>query len=131
MFGDNSGIRLMAALHCMPSVPVKERPSWKSGSDRCSTAATIITWKGELCVVDEDDGLNRRSRVAIATGVVLILVGAPIAYGGSVLLGLGGSVYYLPTGIGLIVSGLLLAWRYPPRSDSDQRSARHMVASHE
>jgi quinate dehydrogenase (quinone) len=62
-------------------------------------------------VADAADGLNRRSWFAIATGVILVLVGAPIAYGGAVLIGLGGSLYYLPIGLGLVVSGLLVAWQ--------------------
>jgi quinate dehydrogenase (quinone) len=53
--------------------------------------------------------LKRRSGFAIITGFILVVVGLPIAYGGGVLIGLGGSFYYLPAGIGLIASGLLLA----------------------
>ena len=62
-------------------------------------------------MADAADGIKRRSWLAIATGVILVLVGAPIAYGGAVLIGLGGSAYYLPIGVGLVVSGLLLAWQ--------------------
>ncbi len=67
--------------------------------------------KKGLWVADAADGIKRRSWLAVATGVILVLVGAPIAYGGAVLIGLGGSAYYLPIGVGLVVSGLLLAWQ--------------------
>jgi quinate dehydrogenase (quinone) len=43
------------------------------------------------------------------TGLILVVVGLPLAYGGGLLIGLGGSFYYLVAGIGLIASGLLLA----------------------
>ena len=51
----------------------------------------------------------RRSWFAMITGLILVLVGLFMAYGGVVLVGLGGSFYYLAAGVGLIASGLLLA----------------------
>jgi quinoprotein glucose dehydrogenase len=46
-------------------------------------------------------------------GAVLALIGLVLAIGGAWLLALGGSFYYLPAGIGLIVSGVLIARRRP------------------
>lgn len=54
-------------------------------------------------------GSSRVSLFAIVTGILLVLIGAPIAYGGAILIGSGGSAYYLPTGIALILSGIFLA----------------------
>lgn len=42
-------------------------------------------------------------------GVVIALLGLTLAIGGAMLLAAGGSWYYLPAGIGLLVSGVLLA----------------------
>ena len=42
-------------------------------------------------------------------GVVIALLGLTLAIGGGLLLAAGGSWYYLPAGIGLLVSGVLLA----------------------
>jgi quinate dehydrogenase (quinone) len=53
----------------------------------------------------------RSSWLAILSGIVLLIVGAPIAYGGGVLVGLGGSAYYLIVGVALIASGVLLTLR--------------------
>lgn len=51
----------------------------------------------------------RVSRVLAAiVGLLVIAVGAYLAYGGVQLLGLGGSLYYLPMGLALIVAGVLL-----------------------
>ena len=55
----------------------------------------------------------RRSWFATVTGSTLVLVGSAMTYGGAVLVALGGSFYYLPTGVGLITSGLLLAIQRP------------------
>lgn len=46
-------------------------------------------------------------------GLVLLLIGAVLAVGGFKLLGLDGSPYYLTAGIGLLLSGLLIAVRRP------------------
>lgn len=54
-----------------------------------------------------------RSWLAIGMGIVLIVIGAPMAYGGGLLLTLGGSAYYLPTGVGLVISGILLLLQRP------------------
>lgn len=48
---------------------------------------------------------------ALILGIIMIVVGAVLAAGGVWLIALGGSWYYLPAGIGLIGSGLLLAQR--------------------
>lgn len=53
------------------------------------------------------------SWLTAASGIVLIVAGAPITYGGAVLLALGGSPYYLPAGICLIASGILLLLQRP------------------
>src|SRR5690606_24874547 len=42
-------------------------------------------------------------------GVIISLAGLTLAIGGGVLLAAGGSWYYLPAGLGLLVSGVLLA----------------------
>jgi len=58
--------------------------------------------------------VTRRSAAswfAIVLGVLLIVIGIVLAAGGAWLLALGGSAYYLPTGLALIVSGCLLAYR--------------------
>jgi len=49
----------------------------------------------------------------IALAAVFILVGLPLAVGGVWLLALGGSFYYLPAGLALIISGGLLALGRP------------------
>lgn len=49
----------------------------------------------------------------IALGAVFILVGLPLVVGGLWLLTLGGSFYYFPAGLALIVSGALLAMGRP------------------
>ncbi|WP_221931597.1 hypothetical protein [Palleronia caenipelagi] len=54
-----------------------------------------------------DTGVNILVRLV---GLVLILAGLPLVFGGIYLLTLGGSFYYLIAGIGLASSGLLL-WR--------------------
>ncbi|MDP3401172.1 MAG: membrane-bound PQQ-dependent dehydrogenase, glucose/quinate/shikimate family, partial [Brevundimonas sp.] len=45
----------------------------------------------------------------VTLGAVFILVGLPLVIGGVWLLALGGSFYYLPAGLALVVSGALLA----------------------
>jgi quinoprotein glucose dehydrogenase len=47
----------------------------------------------------------------LVLGAVMILLGAVLAAGGIWLIALGGSFYYLPAGIGLVLSGYLLAQR--------------------
>src|SRR5690606_17427637 len=41
-------------------------------------------------------------------GIAIALLGLTLAIGGTLLLAAGGSWYYLPAGIGLLVSGVLL-----------------------
>jgi quinoprotein glucose dehydrogenase len=41
-------------------------------------------------------------------GTIMVIIGIVLAIGGGWLLSLGGSFYYLPVGIGLIISGALL-----------------------
>jgi len=48
---------------------------------------------------------------ALVLGIVILLIGVVLAIGGAWLVSLGGSLYYLAAGIGLAVSGLLLANR--------------------
>lgn len=48
---------------------------------------------------------------ALVLGIVMVLIGLVLGAGGAWLLWLGGSFYYLPSGIVLIVSGVLLARR--------------------
>lgn len=48
---------------------------------------------------------------AIVLGVVLVAIGLPLAAGGGWLLSLGGSPYYLPAGLGVALSGVLLIRR--------------------
>lgn len=45
---------------------------------------------------------------SVISGLLFLIAGAPIAYGGAVLIALGGSFYYLPAGLILMVSGVLL-----------------------
>jgi quinoprotein glucose dehydrogenase len=45
---------------------------------------------------------------AILLGALLVLLGLVLAVGGGWLISLGGSFYYLPSGVGLIIAGLLL-----------------------
>jgi quinate dehydrogenase (quinone) len=55
---------------------------------------------------------GRRGRFALRIfGVLLILIGLPLIWGGVQLAGLGGSLYYLLAGLGLLVSGVLIARR--------------------
>src|SRR6185437_10565676 len=55
-----------------------------------------------------------RIRSSLATwsapvlGTIMVIVGIVLAVGGGRLISLGGSFYYLPVGIGLIISGVLL-----------------------
>lgn len=49
-----------------------------------------------------------RSILVLALGVLLALIGLVLAVGGAWLAALGGSVYYLLAGLGLVVSGVLL-----------------------
>ena len=49
----------------------------------------------------------------VVVGIVLGLFGAALAIGGGYLLALGGSVYFLPMGIALVVSGVLIARSRP------------------
>lgn len=44
-------------------------------------------------------------------GVILLLSGLALVYGGIKLLMLGGSWYYLPAGLAITIAGLLLLWR--------------------
>jgi quinate dehydrogenase (quinone) len=44
-------------------------------------------------------------------GLVLMIIGLPLLYGGVQLIGLGGSWYYALAGAGIIVSGFLYALR--------------------
>ena len=65
-------------------------------------------------------GASKITRVLAAiVGVITVLIGAYLAYGGLQLLQLGGSFYYLPVGLLILVSGVLLvradlrgAWLY-------------------
>ena len=41
-------------------------------------------------------------------GTIMVIIGIVLAIGGGWLISLGGSFYYLPVGIGLIISGVLL-----------------------
>lgn len=49
--------------------------------------------------------------MALILGAVMIVIGAILTIGGGWLIALGGSFYYLPAGVALIVSGYLLARR--------------------
>jgi quinate dehydrogenase (quinone) len=49
--------------------------------------------------------------MVLVVGLLVILSGGALAYGGFELLQLGGSPYYLLTGVGLLVSGGLLVFR--------------------
>jgi quinoprotein glucose dehydrogenase len=49
--------------------------------------------------------------VALVIGAVMIIIGGTLSIGGAWLLILGGSFYYLAAGVGLMVSGFLLAAR--------------------
>ena len=49
-----------------------------------------------------------RSLLILILGSLLALIGAILAIGGAWLAALGGSIYYLLAGIGLIASGYLL-----------------------
>lgn len=55
--------------------------------------------------------LARPWLVSVLTGIALIVVGLPIAFGGVQLFRLGGSGYYLPAGLGLVVAGILIMMR--------------------
>lgn len=44
-------------------------------------------------------------------GLLMVIIGAPLVYGGVQLIGLGGSWYYALAGLGVIVSGILYAMR--------------------
>ena len=55
----------------------------------------------------------RRTRTPAVTGVILIFLGLVLVGGGGWLIALGGSWYYLLAGIGLAISGWLLARRNP------------------
>lgn len=50
-----------------------------------------------------------RNRAATVIGIVFALIGLIVAAGGAWLVALGGSWYYLIAGVGLLISGLLLA----------------------
>lgn len=54
---------------------------------------------------------RRRPWALWILAAVLVLIGLVLAIGGCWLLALGGSAYYLPAGLGLIISGGLLAVR--------------------
>lgn len=47
----------------------------------------------------------------VVFGLVLMIIGLPLLYGGVQLIGLGGSWYYALAGAGIIVSGFLFALR--------------------
>ncbi|MBO9501170.1 membrane-bound PQQ-dependent dehydrogenase, glucose/quinate/shikimate family [Brevundimonas sp. A19_0] len=49
----------------------------------------------------------------VAIGVIFVIVGLPLVIGGAWLLMLGGSFYYLPAGLALVASGVLLALGRP------------------
>lgn len=58
--------------------------------------------------------VSRRKRLALAVfGIFLILSGLALAAGGIELITLGGSWYYLPAGLGLILAGVLYLRRKP------------------
>ena len=46
-------------------------------------------------------------------GVIVLLCGAAMALGGAKLISLGGSWYYLPAGVGLVLAGVQYARRRP------------------
>src|SRR4051794_7356539 len=48
---------------------------------------------------------------ALGLGGLMIVIGIVLAAGGAWLIVLGGSIYYLPAGIGLMASGTLIALR--------------------
>lgn len=60
-------------------------------------------------MADQLEQLRRRSWLAILTGAALASLGGVMAYGGALLLALGGSIYYIVAGFGLIAAGALLA----------------------
>ncbi len=62
-----------------------------------------------MSVESRETNKGTARRVATtAVGVVTLLIGAWLAYGGLQLLQLGGSFYYLPAGVLMVVSGVLL-----------------------
>ena len=52
--------------------------------------------------------LRNRSLLVLVVGALLALIGAVLVVGGAWLAALGGSVYYLLAGIGLVASGALM-----------------------
>ena len=56
------------------------------------------------------DTVSRTRLIVRVTGIVLVLIGLYLAIGGGWLLSLGGSPYYVATGVALILSGALLFW---------------------
>ncbi len=52
-----------------------------------------------------------RHVLTLVTGLLMVSAGAPLAYGGWRLLMLGGSAYYLPAGLLLMVAGMLVVFR--------------------
>ena len=56
----------------------------------------------------ESFDMNAPSIVRVATGIVFALLGLALAGGGAWLAALGGSLFYLLAGIGILASGLLL-----------------------
>ena len=53
-------------------------------------------------------GSKVRAWSAPVLGAVMLIIGIALAIGGGWLIALGGSFYYLPVGIGLIISGVLI-----------------------
>lgn len=56
-------------------------------------------------------GKSAADWTALALGNLMIILGAVLAVGGAWLIALGGSLYYMPAGVGLVISGYLLARR--------------------
>lgn len=56
-------------------------------------------------------GKTLRFILPLVTGLLMLAAGAPLVYGGWQLLALGGSAYYLPAGLVLMVAGVLTLFR--------------------
>ncbi|RUW92105.1 membrane-bound PQQ-dependent dehydrogenase, glucose/quinate/shikimate family [Mesorhizobium sp. M7A.F.Ca.US.010.02.1.1] len=60
---------------------------------------------------DQDTNTSGGVWLLVLFGMVLMIIGLPLLYGGVQLIGLGGSWYYALAGAGIIVSGFLFALR--------------------
>jgi quinate dehydrogenase (quinone) len=81
--------------------------------EQVNTLQRLVTGSRDSARAQRVDAEQRGARVGRVVGAVIAALGLTLAGGGLWLLMLGGSAYYILSGIGYVVSGVLL-WRRRP-----------------